>query len=172
MQPLLAGLLNRCCHWLLCQGSACCLICRSCFITLPPIFRHALQVAADQQTAVVQGGSRFGQLYFDVNNQTNGAKAAVGGTCPPVGAGALLGGGLGFLTRQHGLGCDSFISARMVGGRDRPELTIIGPLPCCWLVMRASCMGCGAWGRVRATNGSTAPLGGTWLQAAFAYTIP
>lgn len=72
------------------------------------------QVAADQKTAVMQGGSRFGQLYYNVWEQAKGAKAAVGGTCPPVGAGALLGGGLGPLTREHGMGCDSFVSARMV----------------------------------------------------------
>jgi hypothetical protein len=83
-------------------------------VTISLDLMNATTVAADQQTAVVQVGSRFGQLYFNVNNQTSGTKAAVGGTCPPVGAGALLGGGLGFLTRQHGLGCDSFISARMV----------------------------------------------------------
>ena len=57
------------------------------------------------------------QLYYAVDAQTKGTKAAVGGTCPPVGAGGLLtGGGIGFLTRQYGLGCDQFVSFKMVGG--------------------------------------------------------
>lgn len=71
-------------------------------------------MSADQATATVQGGARFGQMYFAVAEQSKGSKAAVGGTCPPVGAGAVLGGGLGFLTRQHGMACDSIVSARLV----------------------------------------------------------
>lgn len=53
-------------------------------------------------------------MYYAVAEQSKGGKAAVGGTCPPVGAGATLGGGLGFLSRQHGMACDSVVSARLV----------------------------------------------------------
>ncbi|PSC74596.1 reticuline oxidase [Micractinium conductrix] len=75
-------------------------------------------VAADGATAVVQAGARLGQLYYAVDAQTKGTKAAVGGTCPPVGAGGLLtGGGIGFLTRQYGLGCDQFVSFKMVNAQ-------------------------------------------------------
>lgn len=72
--------------------------------------------AALSASACAQTGSRLGQLYYNVWDQTGGAKAAVGGTCPPVGtAGLLSGGGIGFLTRQYGLACDQILALKMVG---------------------------------------------------------
>ena len=56
-------------------------------VTIDLILLNSTTVAADQQTALVQAGSRLGQLYYNVYNQTNGAQGAVGGTCPTVGTG-------------------------------------------------------------------------------------
>ena len=66
-------------------------------------------------TALVQGGARLGDIYYQVWNQSNGKQAAVGGTCPNVGAGGhILGGGVGFLVRSNGLACDQIRSMTMV----------------------------------------------------------
>ncbi|KAL4421747.1 hypothetical protein ABPG77_009730 [Micractinium sp. CCAP 211/92] len=79
---------------------------------------NATKLSKDGKTAVVQAGSRLGQLYFNVADQSNGMKAAVGGTCPPVGTGGLFtGGGIGFLTRQYGLACDQFVALKMVNAK-------------------------------------------------------
>lgn len=76
---------------------------------------NSTQLAADGNTATVQAGSRLGQLYYWVDALSNGTKAAVGGTCPTVGTGGLIqGGGIGFLTRQHGLACDQVEEIHMV----------------------------------------------------------
>ena len=64
-------------------------------VTIDLILMNSTTVAADQQTALVQAGSRLGQLYFNVYNQTNGAKGAVGGSCPTVGTGGHFLGGAG-----------------------------------------------------------------------------
>jgi FAD/FMN-containing dehydrogenase len=72
-------------------------------------------VSSDMKTATVQAGSHLGMMYYHVYDQTHGAKGAVAGTCPPVGiAGFMHGGGIGMLTRQHGLGCDQVIAVKMV----------------------------------------------------------
>lgn len=65
-------------------------------------------------TSVVQAGSRLGQMYYEISNQSSGTRGAVGGTCPAVGAGGhVLGGGIGFLNRMHGLACDQVLSITM-----------------------------------------------------------
>jgi hypothetical protein len=51
---------------------------------------NSVAVAADGATAVVGGGARLGELYYEVSAKTGGAKGAVGGTCPPVGVGGLI----------------------------------------------------------------------------------
>ena len=54
-------------------------------------------------------------MYYHVWNQSGGAKAAVGGSCPPVGTGGhLTGGGIGFMSRSHGLACDQVVALTMV----------------------------------------------------------
>ncbi|KAL4431444.1 hypothetical protein ABPG75_006700 [Micractinium tetrahymenae] len=79
---------------------------------------NATQLLKDGKTAVVQAGSRLGQLYYNVADQSEGKKAAVGGTCPPVGTGGLFtGGGIGFLTRQFGLACDQVVALKMVNAQ-------------------------------------------------------
>ena len=63
-------------------------------------------------TADVGAGARLGDVYA-----TLGAKGVCvpGGSCPSVGIGGVtLGGGIGVLTRLHGLTCDSLLSADIV----------------------------------------------------------
>jgi FAD/FMN-containing dehydrogenase len=81
----------------------------------PPILRPApkLPVAASLMLCM--------QLYYWVDALSNGTKAAVGGTCPTVGTGGLIqGGGIGFLTRQHGLACDQVEEIHMVSPASCP----------------------------------------------------
>lgn len=74
----------------------------------------SIQLSNDASRVAIGGGVRFGELYKTVLTQAPG-RAPVVGSCPPVGAGGyLLGGGLGFLTRAQGLGCDQLESIRMV----------------------------------------------------------
>jgi len=66
-------------------------------------------------TAVVQAGARLGDVYFEVNKQSKGKYAVVGGTCPAVGVGGhFLGGGTGMLSRMSGLACDQIKSLIMI----------------------------------------------------------
>lgn len=81
----------------------------------PPILHPApkLPVAASLMLCM--------QLYYWVDALSNGTKAAVGGTCPTVGTGGLIqGGGIGFLTRQHGLACDQVEEIHMVSPASCP----------------------------------------------------
>jgi FAD/FMN-containing dehydrogenase len=76
---------------------------------------NTTNVSTDMKTATVQAGSRLGMMYYHVYDQTRGTRGAVAGTCPPVGiAGFMHGGGIGMLTRQHGLGCDQVIAIKMI----------------------------------------------------------
>ena len=66
-------------------------------------------------TAVVQAGARLGDVYFEINKQSDGKYAVVGGTCPAVGVGGhFLGGGTGMLSRMSGLACDQLKSVTMI----------------------------------------------------------
>lgn len=66
-------------------------------------------------SALVQGGTTLGELYYEIWKQSNGKYAVVGGTCPAVGVGGhLLGGGIGFLNRMFGLACDQVLSLTMI----------------------------------------------------------
>lgn len=66
-------------------------------------------------SAVVQGGTTLGELYYEIWKQSNGKYAVVGGTCPAVGVGGhFLGGGIGFLNRMFGLACDQVLSLTMI----------------------------------------------------------
>lgn len=71
-----------------------------------------IEIDAEKQTARVQPGVRWGELY--AATQASGL-APVGGTVSSVGvAGFTLGGGSGDLTRQHGMGCDNLLAAEVI----------------------------------------------------------
>ncbi|GAA2419536.1 FAD-binding oxidoreductase [Actinomadura vinacea] len=81
-------------------------------IDVSPMDRVALDGGADGGRAVVGAGTRLIDLYDRLSAEGAGVPA---GTCPTVGvAGLALGGGLGVLSRAHGLTCDVLESVRVV----------------------------------------------------------
>lgn len=96
-------------------------------IDLGPMKR--VTIDTDRHVARVEPGLTWGEL----NDATaEHGLAAVGGHVSAVGVGGLvLGGGIGWLARLHGLACDNLIEAQVVtaagevisaGGADNPEL--------------------------------------------------
>nr|NIS41268.1 FAD-dependent oxidoreductase [Desulfuromonadales bacterium] len=71
-----------------------------------------LRVDPEKRTARAQGGCTWG----DFNHATHAfGLATTGGIVSTTGiAGLTLGGGMGYLTRAHGLSCDNLISADVV----------------------------------------------------------
>ncbi|PSC69159.1 seleno O [Micractinium conductrix] len=81
---------------------------------------NGVKVARDRKTVTVGGGARLGEVYYKVWKQAGDRLTIVAGTCPSVGAGGhILGGGMGWLSLQHGMACDQLVSLRMVtaGGK-------------------------------------------------------
>ncbi|MGH3082343.1 MAG: FAD-binding oxidoreductase [Gaiellaceae bacterium] len=73
---------------------------------------RSVEVDADTQVARADGGATW--LDFDAATQAFGL-VTPGGVVGSTGvAGLTLGGGIGHLTAQHGLTCDSFIGAELV----------------------------------------------------------
>ena len=65
-------------------------------------------------TVVVQGGALLGDIYYTVWKNSAGKFAVVGSSCPSLGTGHILGGGLSSLSRMFGLACDQLLSLTMV----------------------------------------------------------
>ena len=73
---------------------------------------RSVRVDPSKATARAEGGVKWGDL--DHETQAFGL-ATPGGTDPDTGiAGLTLGGGIGWLSGEHGLSCDNFISADVV----------------------------------------------------------
>lgn len=79
----------------------------------------------------VQGGATLGDIYAEVYTQSKGIYSVVGASCPALGTGQMLGGGIGSLTRMFGLACDQLLSLTIIsydGGilkvtpKDNPDL--------------------------------------------------
>ncbi len=76
-----------------------------------------VQIDAAKQTALVQGGSTWGD--FDRASEQYGL-ATTGGVISSTGVcGLTLGGGIGWLMGKHGLSCDNVISADVVDAEGR-----------------------------------------------------
>ena len=73
---------------------------------------NAMAFDHDTGIATVGGGARNADV---IGALRNGSFAITHGRCPSVGtAGFVLGGGIGFNMRAHGLGCDQLISTEIV----------------------------------------------------------
>jgi FAD/FMN-containing dehydrogenase len=69
---------------------------------------------APKANVTIGGGALWVDVYRALNRSADGAHV-VGGGCPTVGvSGFLLGGGWSFLSRHHGLGIDTILSATVV----------------------------------------------------------
>lgn len=78
---------------------------------------NSVRVDPKMHTARAEGGATWGD--FDRATQTFGL-ATTGGIVPTTGvAGLTLGGGIGYLNRQHGLACDNLLSADVVTAEGR-----------------------------------------------------
>ncbi len=65
-------------------------------------------------TIDVQSGALLGDIYYTVWKNSAGKYAVVGSSCPSLGTGHILGGGLSSMSRMFGLACDQLISLTMV----------------------------------------------------------
>ncbi|GAA0494896.1 FAD-binding oxidoreductase [Streptomyces olivaceiscleroticus] len=91
---------------------------------------RGVRLDADRQTVRVGGGARWQDIHPHLRGDRQGL-IAVGCSSPQVGvAGALLGGGLSFTSRAHGLGSDNVTAIELVladGARARVEEHSISP---------------------------------------------
>lgn len=87
-------------------------------------FPNMTALALDEQalTMTVQAGVRWGDVYRALDN-TN--LVAVGGLCPSVGvAGYVQGGGVGAMSRRHGLALDNVLGFQMVTANGSDVVTV------------------------------------------------
>jgi FAD/FMN-containing dehydrogenase len=74
--------------------------------------RRLAEVSVDNETATIGSGASLARVYDGLGRR---GRAIGGGSCATVGFGGLtLGGGVGVLTRDFGLTCDSVIAMQVV----------------------------------------------------------
>jgi len=74
--------------------------------------RNWTQITVDvlERTARVRSGATLGDVYYNINNATNGTFGFSAGSCPTVGTGGhISGGGFGLLSRKYGLAADNVV---------------------------------------------------------------
>jgi len=77
------------------------------------LFMNGVTLNQDS-SLTVQGGATLGDIYSSTFEQSKGIYSVVGASCPALGVGQMLGGGIGSLTRMFGLACDQLLGLTMV----------------------------------------------------------
>ncbi|RIB24765.1 hypothetical protein C2G38_1888252, partial [Gigaspora rosea] len=84
---------------------------QDCSLVISLVNFNNITIDTISQTAVIGTGITLERLYYKVHEHVF---AFPGGTCPTVGVGGLMLGGMGFLSHRFGMSADNILDAQIV----------------------------------------------------------